>query len=117
MSSETDFARRTVRAKRVRLAGITQNDILAANRIWRSPVALVICMKVPEVTLELGPPKWDVFGKLKNSARNCMRSRSRIGNSRVMSRSVFHIPGARRMFRPLVPNVAIAVTGANAVGS
>ena len=52
-------------------------------------------MKVPEVTLVLGPPKWEVFGKLKNSPRNWSLSRSLIGNSRVMSRSVFHTPEPR----------------------
>src|ERR1044071_489199 len=86
------------------------------NRIWRSPEALVICMYVPDVTLLLMPPKWDVFGRLKNSARNCAFNLSLITNSLLMLRSVFHTPGLRRMLRPLVPNDTV-VTGTNAVGS
>ena len=52
------------------------------KRICRSPVALVICMNVPEVTLVDGAPKWDVFGMLKNSPRNSAGRRSRIRNLR-----------------------------------
>jgi hypothetical protein len=73
-------------------------------------------MNVPEVTLLLlTPPKCDVLDKLKNSPRNWSLIRSLIGNSRVISRSVFHRPGFRRMFRPLVPKVLAAVTAAQAV--
>src|ERR1039458_10704856 len=72
-------------------------------------------MKVPEVTLLLLTPlKCDVFGRLKNSARNCALTRSLTMNSRVISRSVFQTPGLRRMLRPLVPNVLAAVTAAQA---
>ena len=74
-------------------------------------------MNVPEVTLLLGLTKCDVFARLKNSPRNCSRTRSPAENSRVISRSVFQVPGPRRIFLPLFPKVAMAVTGAKAAGS
>ena len=74
-------------------------------------------MKEPEVTLVLlmaFPPvavtKCDVLGRLKNSPRNWTLNRSLIGNSRVMFRSVFHIPGMRRMLRPLFAHDVLAAS-------
>ena len=63
----------------------------------------MICMNVLGVlTFAVGLLKCDVFGKLKNSARNCSCFCSLIGNTRKILSSVFQTPGFRRMFRPVL---------------
>ena len=56
-----------------------------------------------ENTTVLGVEKFARFKKLKNSARNCMRSLSEIGVSLARERSRVARPGPVRMSRPALP--------------
>lgn len=57
----------------------------------------------PEVTLLIGPPKFGVLVRLKNSLLNWSELQSRMGNVRLSARSIFLWAGPRRMPTPQLP--------------
>src|SRR5690242_13563208 len=75
----------------------------------RGSFAEVILPNDEEERLVLGPLKFTLLKRLKNSARNCALARSVTFVFLIRPRSVSKKPGARRMFLPELPNVPLAL--------
>ena len=75
----------------------------------------VTTRKFPPEAFAAGALKCGVLVRLNASARNSRLNRSPNLKPRYRLRSVLTAPGARRMFRPVLPKRAV-VTGANEEG-